>query len=384
MGNQRGNRSGKGAIGGPQIPCSCVWEPVDRQHILRACQHIARDEHERGTLRDEVYERFLRRPATMLVYDDPRFFVSESRRANVHHCSRQRYTTVAENLTKMRELWEFYRQPGTRVGDAARRATFLSCVSATVHSPAVPTLVSVKITKLTQAFRDYLPHVQHTSQEDWNAIMQVCTDYDQAHTHYSLQDAKKWKAYCAKAAEDPSTKKPSRPHFAIGWLRPLCALETVDYRALCTQVSKPMGDRQLQQTWFGGSKNIESAFRTVAYKAERVRKHYVVRNALRWLEVRANPIAISWVAFKSLFIGEPLVDANTIKFFVDQVGTEFVKRWAIPLLRSVPKMAHVEHLIPACILAHHAAKARGESRYVAGKWVLDGALTWRWEVDVNR
>ena len=77
--------------------------------------------------------------------------MSESRRANVHHCSRQRYTTVAENLTKMRELWEFYGQPGTGVADATRRASFLSCVSATIHSPVVPTSGSVKVTKLIQA-----------------------------------------------------------------------------------------------------------------------------------------------------------------------------------------------------------------------------------------
>ena len=109
----------------------------------------------------------------MLAYDDPRFFVSESRRANIHHCSRQRYTTIAKNLTKMRELWEFYGQPGTGVRDAARRATFLSCVSATVHSPAVPMSGSVKVAKLTIAFRDYLPHVQHASQVDSDAILRV-------------------------------------------------------------------------------------------------------------------------------------------------------------------------------------------------------------------
>ena len=129
-----------------------VWEPVDGQYILWACQHIARDEHERGTLRDDVYDRFLRRPATVLVYDDPRFFMSESRRANIHHCSRQRYTTVAENLMKMRELWEFYGQPGMGVADMAQRATFLSCVSATVHSPAVPTSGSVKSQGLPKLF----------------------------------------------------------------------------------------------------------------------------------------------------------------------------------------------------------------------------------------
>ena len=132
-----------------------------------------------------------------------------------------------------------------------------------------------------------------------------------------------------------------------------------------------------QRTWFGGSKNIESAIQTVAYKVERVRKRYAVRNTLRWLEVRANPTTISWDAFRRLPIDEPLIDTNTINFFVDQVGTEFLKHWATPFARFVPKMAHVEHLILACILAHHVAKARGEAGYIAGKWVLEGALTWR-------
>ena len=192
----------------------------------------------------------------------------------------------------------------------------------------MPTLGLVKVTKLTQAFRDYLPHVHHASQDDWDAIMRVCRDYDQAYTHYSLGDAKRWKAYFAKIANDPTTKEPSRLHFSISWLRPLIPLETADYRALCVQVSKPEGDRAQQRTWFGAPKNTELAFRTVAYKAERVRKYYAVRNALRWLEVRTNPTAILLEDFRHLDIGEPLVDANTINFFVDQVGTEFLKRWA--------------------------------------------------------
>ena len=105
----------------------------------------------------------------------------------------------------------------------------------------------------------------------------------------------------------------------------------------------------------------------MAYKTERVRKHYAMQNALRWLEVRANLGAISWDSFTCFHIGDSLVDANTINFLVDQVGTEFVKRWATPLARSVPKMARVEHLIPACILSHHASKATGEAWYVDGK-----------------
>ena len=65
----------------------------------------------------------------------------------------------------------------------------------------------------------------------------------------------------------------------------------------------------------------------MAYKVERIRKHYAVRNALRWLEVRANPSAILLEDFKHLYIGELLVDTNTINFSVDQVGTEFLKHW---------------------------------------------------------
>ena len=77
------------------------------------------------------------------------------------------------------------------VGDATQRGTFLSCVSATVHHPTPPTSGWMKVAKLTIAFCDCLPHVQHAFQDDWDAIMRVCTDYEEAHTHYSLQDAKK-------------------------------------------------------------------------------------------------------------------------------------------------------------------------------------------------
>ena len=112
----------------------------------------------------------------------------------------------------------------------------------------------------------------------------------------------------------------------------------------------------------------------MAYKAEKVRKHYAVRNALRWLEVRANPTTISLEDFRRLYIGKALVDANTLNFFVDQVGTEFLNRWATPLARSVPKMVYVEHLIFACILAYHVAKARGEVGYIVGKWVSEGCF----------
>ena len=358
-----------------------IWEPVDGQHILWACQEIAREEHGAGNLSSEVYGRFLHRPATVLVYDDPRFYVSESRRANIHRFARQRYSTVAENLLKMRELWEFFGCPSTAPQDAARRATYLASVSQVVHSATVPSSGSVKVTTLAKAFRDYLPHVQHASPRDWEAILKVATDYDSAATHYSPQHATKWRAYCAKVTDNPTTKRPKRPPMSIVWLRPFITLETPDFRLLCSLASIPNGQER-QKAWFGGSSKRGPKPRTVSDKADATRKRYAVRNALRWLEVRANPTAISWVAFLCFPIGEPLVDNETVKFFAGIVGDEFVRRWAIPIERSVAKMAQREHLIPACILAHHAAKLRGQAGYIGGHWVSENATTWRWEQDV--
>ena len=54
-----------------------TWEPVDGQHILHACQEIAPVEVGRvGGITEEVFaNRFLRRLAYTVVYDDPAYYV---------------------------------------------------------------------------------------------------------------------------------------------------------------------------------------------------------------------------------------------------------------------------------------------------------------------
>ena len=56
-----------------------TWEPVDSQHIVRACKSIATAMLESGDITEDLYkERFQRRHATIVVYDDPAFYVHES------------------------------------------------------------------------------------------------------------------------------------------------------------------------------------------------------------------------------------------------------------------------------------------------------------------
>ena len=59
------------------------WEPVDGQHILYACTEIAAQEMAEGRLTEAQRRRhFTFRVATMVVYDDERFYVEESSRVN--------------------------------------------------------------------------------------------------------------------------------------------------------------------------------------------------------------------------------------------------------------------------------------------------------------
>ena len=49
-----------------------TWEPVDGQHIVRACKSIATAMLESEDITEDLYkERFHWRYATILVYDDP-------------------------------------------------------------------------------------------------------------------------------------------------------------------------------------------------------------------------------------------------------------------------------------------------------------------------
>ena len=58
-----------------------TWEPVDDQHILHACQEIAPMEVDRaGVITEKVFvNRFLCCLAYTVVYDDPAYYVHESR-----------------------------------------------------------------------------------------------------------------------------------------------------------------------------------------------------------------------------------------------------------------------------------------------------------------
>ena len=169
---------------------SITWEPVDDQHIVWACESIATAMLESGDITEDLYkERFHWRYATIVVYDDPAFYVHESRRLSAHHFARPRYASVGENIQKMRALWEHFGCPKIDPASSAQRAAFLGCLPLIVNMPSIPHQGILCVGDIQHKYQDWLPHVTHEETEDLDAILKVCKDYEEELTFYSEAEA---------------------------------------------------------------------------------------------------------------------------------------------------------------------------------------------------
>ena len=83
-------------------------EPVDGQHIVQTCRE-AKIEHEAGLLPHEEYGKvFFVRRAKFLVYNDSCLYIDALMRINANEFERHFYTTMVEDLMKLRVIWIAY------------------------------------------------------------------------------------------------------------------------------------------------------------------------------------------------------------------------------------------------------------------------------------
>lgn len=69
-----------------------------------------------------------------MVYDDRCFYIDKSVRINITEWERKSYSTVEEDLIKLRQIWNLYRRPDSsvRTDDTCRGIALVSAASA-VH-----------------------------------------------------------------------------------------------------------------------------------------------------------------------------------------------------------------------------------------------------------
>ncbi len=77
---------------------------------------------------------FERREATFVVYNDRRFYIEKSVRINVAEWERKSYSTVEEDLRKLRQIWNLYGRPNSSIrADDTRRGIALVSAASAVH-----------------------------------------------------------------------------------------------------------------------------------------------------------------------------------------------------------------------------------------------------------
>ena len=255
----------------------------------------------------------------------------------------------------MRELWEYYGKPIGTNTDGPRRVAFLASLPSILSSTTLAKQGEVKVRDVALAFQDWLPHVQQERDQDFEALMAVCTDYDTGRTQYFAVDELRWRKYERKLASAPNTKKPTRKDMAISWLRPLKGLPATDYRRLCIKASTPGGRGRQQLFFVGYTRGRGETKASLREHATRLKERYAVRNALRYLSIKTNARQYSWREFLQYPLSETMANPATVRFFARHCSTEFTKKWSEPTGKGPVAMKSYETLIPAVISKHYEA-----------------------------
>ena len=191
--------------------------------------------------------------------------------------------------------------------------------------------------------------------EDFEAMLAVYIDYDTGRTQYSTAYELRWQEYHKKLASAPDTKKPTRKDMAISWLRPLKGLAPMDYRRLCIKASTPEG-RGRQRLFFAGyTRGRGETKASLREHASRLKERYAMRNALRYLSIKANAQQYSWREFLQYPLSETMANPATVQFFARHCSVDFTKRWSMPQGKDPMAMKSWESLIPAVISKHYEA-----------------------------
>lgn len=163
-----------------------IWEPVDGQHILHACQVLAQRDREAGLISEAEYEKsFMKRPAQVVAYDEEFRYLVASCKKNEENTERIYHSTVGETLAKMRAVWKQFGSPNPyNDEDIDRRRLFLQCLPSITGVRLGKDGSEFTVSKMNLQFRDYIS-MATVSDDCWIALNNICKFYDQGFTYYS-------------------------------------------------------------------------------------------------------------------------------------------------------------------------------------------------------
>ena len=112
---------------------------------------------------------------------------------------------MTKDLRKLRQIWDLYGRPHSLVRtDDARRAIALVSAASAVHRLPDEMDKEIPTRKLAKNMQDLIHHAWNLSSECFDAILQVCKDYEDGLLFYSMEEEKKWKELARKKNLDPN------------------------------------------------------------------------------------------------------------------------------------------------------------------------------------
>lgn len=371
-----------------------IWEPVDGQHIVAACK-LALEERENGTMTEAEYVKtFQQREAQFVVYDDPRFYIDKSVRINAAVWERTHYTTVEEDLRKLRQIWKLYGRPDSSVReDDARRGFALVSAASAVHKLHKMRDNAPTVKKLAKNLEDLTDHAWNPSDECFDAIIRVCQDYEAGILFHSMEDEEKWKEYARKKKLDPNVDvRPTRKLMTQNWLRPLSRIPHGYYlRLVQACAAKPVGEdgrRPRQQYYFNGVNDPIPESNTLKGALDRYQRREAVMNAIRWLMVENNECSpCSMDEFFRIPIKKYFArGSKQITDFGKLLDVATRAAWNAPIRANVSKLADIGHLIPPIIRSHYLNIAAGGLGYNGLSLSMEAPTTasWQWQMRLQK
>jgi hypothetical protein len=107
-----------------------IWEPVDGQHILHACQVLVEKDLALDQLSQQQFDKlFVKRPAVVVAYNEEWKYLIVSFKKNDENTEMKYHSTIEETLEKARAVWEEFGSPNPyNEDDVERRRLFFQCL----------------------------------------------------------------------------------------------------------------------------------------------------------------------------------------------------------------------------------------------------------------
>jgi len=270
-----------------------IWEPVDGQHIVAACKQ-AQMEERNGLMSTEAFNKtYAQWKAQFIVFNNPQLYIEASVRINAKEFERRFYTTLYEDMVKLRAIWDACGRPNPEVrSDDAQRTRAIAMSASALHWTVSLVGKSESLGKMAKRMLEITRHAWHEDDECYKAVLQVCKDYEEGLLWYSKEDEKKWQTYAKKHSLDPNVDvRQDRRRMEQLWLRPLSRVPKQQYLRLARSMAAHAvvdGTRRKQKYYFNKASSPNPPKQTLAWVVDRIQRQAAVRNAVRWMLVESG------------------------------------------------------------------------------------------------